>query len=814
MTRGSTHILRISLPDLRHAVRLAIRQPGLTVSAVLMLGIVTGAATIVFGMVDAVLLRPLPYRDPGGLVTLWNQPAQPGVPRIEISLGDLGEWRARSRSLGELAVTANVANEVTVSGLGAPVRARFYIVSSNFFTVLGVEAALGRTFRPEVEDRPEMRVALLSDAFWRRRFAADPGVVGRRIVLDGDPFEVVGVLPRDLPFPRGADLWLSLSPFAKESETLRIFEGIGRLRPGVSPDQATAELTRISLSRRPSPSWRPLPARVTPLAVEILDDSRATLRLMAGAAGLLLLIACANVAALLLARAVARQREMALRSALGAGQGRLLGLLLTESLLLAALSAALALPLAFAGLRLVADHGPVDIPRLDTACLDVRALAFAVTASLLGIALFGFVPAFEAVSPDLGAALREGERSSAGVRAGRVRLLLVAGQAALALIVLILAGLTARSFVALRQAELGFAPTGRLAFRLQLSGNPAAEEKVARFRALLDRLERVPGVAGAGAVLMRPLTGPIGWDYSVTLEGQTPRQRESNPFVNHERASPGYFRTMEIPLLRGRDFAWSDTAGAPPVAIVSRSAAERLWPGQSPIGKRLLWTVEPERGWLTVVGEVGDVRYREIAGIRPDVYVPFQQDPYVSMDIVLRSALPARELAVPVAQAVRAVDPGGVPPPELTPVEQTVGAAVARPRLRVLLLGAFAALAVLLAAVGVYGSVAYSVAQRRREIAIRLALGVGRGRLLRLALGRVFAAVALGLAAGLAAYAGLLADPRTSAWLAGLLYGIGPGDLPTLLAAPAFLLAVALCGGLLPVYRALRADAAAALRAE
>jgi putative ABC transport system permease protein len=812
--------LPISPADLRNAVRLAIRRPGLTLSAVLMLGVVTAAATIVFGMVDAVLLRPLPFRAPGRLVTLWNRPSQPGVPRLEISLRELAEWRARSRSLAEPAVTVIVANEITVSGGGAPFRARFSSSSANFFTVLGVEAALGRTFRPGVEDRPGVRVALLSDALWRRRFGADPAVVGRRLALDGEPFEVVGVLPRDLPLPHSAELWLPLGTLIEAEpqwKTLRIFEGIARLRPGVSPAQASAELTHIALHPRPDLPWRPLRAWVTPLTEEILGDSRDALRLMAGAAGLLLLIACSNVAALLLARAVARQREMALRSALGAGQGRLIGLLLTESLLLAALSTVLALPLAFAGLRLVAAHGPADIPRLDTACLDARSLAFAVTVSLLSIALFGLVPAFEAVRPDAGAALREGERSSAGVRAGRVRLLLVAGQAALAVMVLILAGLTGRSFAALRRADLGFAPAGRLAFHLQLTGAPSLEETAARFRALLARLDCIPGVDAAGAVLQRPLTGPIGWDYAVTLEGQTPRQRAANPIVNHERSSPGYFRTMAIPLLRGRDFTWSAKAGAPAVAVVSRSAAQRLWPGQSPLGKRLLWTVEPERGWLTVVGEVGDVRYREIASVRPDVYVPFQQDPYLSMDVVLRSARAAEELAGPVGRAVHAVDPdrpAESPAPDLIPLQRTIGAAVARPRLRVLLLGTFAVLAVLLAAVGVYGSAAAAVAHRRREIAVRLALGARRGHLLRLALGRLFAAVALGLAAGMAAYALLLADAHISARLSGLLYGIGPGDPAILLAAPACLLAVALCGGLLPVYRALRTEAAEALRGE
>jgi predicted permease len=790
----------------------ALRQPGLTLTAVLVLGVALGAATVVFGTIDAVLLRPLPYREPERLVTVWNRPQVPGAPLAEISLGEARAWQARSRSFTELALTTQ-PTETTLTGPGTPERVRFRIVTTNFFSLLGVEAALGRTFAPGLDDPPETRTAILSDSFWRRRLNADPGLLGRRIEIAGEPFTVVGVLPPSLPFPRGTDVFVPLAVFQPQApadqETLRIFQGVGRLVPGVTPDQAAAELTRISKDlRRPSLEV----ARVTPLPREILDAGRSALWLIAGGVGLLLLIACANVAGLLLAGAVARRREMALRAALGAGQGRLIGQILTESLLLAALASGLALGIAGLGLRLVARLGVLDLPRLDLAALDSRAVAFTCTAALLGVALFGFLPAFEAVSADLGEALRESDRSTGGARVRRVRDLLVSGETALALAVLILAGLTGRSFLALWRADLGFAPAGRLTFTLEVDPKLSAAQQGALFREILESLRRVPDAQAAGLILLRPLASPIGWDYTITLPGQTDAERTVNPIVNHERISPGLFAALGIPVLEGRDFAWSDTAEAPRVAIVSRAAAGLLWPGRSPLGQRLRWR-SAGSPWMTVVGVVGDVRYREIEGVRPDVYVPFQQDPISQMDVVLRTAVPAEEMGRRAREAVHAFDPQLLVG-RLEPLEEAVAAARARPRLRALVLAAFAGLSLVLAAVGLYGSVAWSVAQRRRELAIRHALGAGRGALLRLTLGRALASVAAGLAAGLLVYGLVLAQPETRHWLAGLLYETGPGDPAVLLGAPLFLLAVTLLAGLLSVRRALRPDAAEVLRAE
>jgi predicted permease len=456
--------------------------------------------------------------------------------------------------------------------------------------------------------------------------------------------------------------------------------------------------------------------------------------------------------------------------------------------------------------------GTADIPRLDLAALDRRTVAFTCTAALLGMALFGFLPAFEAVSADLGRALREGERATDGARVRRLRDLLVAGESALAVVVLILAGLTGRSFLALWQADLGFAPQGRLSFHVVPSRTLAEAEQAPLFRELLRRLQRVPEVDEAGLILMRPLAAPIGWDYRLTLPGQTAAQLAANPIVNYERVSPGLLRTLGIPLLEGRDFAWTDTAEAPAVAIVSRAAADRLWPGRPALGQRLRWRI-PGSPWMTVIGVAGNVRYRELEGVRPDVYVPFLQQAGAEMDVVLHSGVSAQEMERRVRAAVRAFDPSLVVG-NIVPRENAAAAARARPRLRALVLGTFAGFSLVLAAVGIYGSVAYAVAQRRRELAIRYALGAGRGALLRLTLSRALAASIAGIAAGLLAYGSLLLQPRFAAWLAGLLYETGPGDPAILLGAPLFLLAVALLAGLLSVRGALHPDAAAALRTE
>jgi putative ABC transport system permease protein len=527
---------------------------------------------------------------------------------------------------------------------------------------------------------------------------------------------------------------------------------------------------------------------------------------------LLLLIACANVAGLLLARAAARHKETALRTALGARRVRLVRQLLTESLLLALFAALLGLLLAQAGLAILPSFAPADIPRLDEVTIDGRVLGFTFLASLITVLLFGLAPALQAVRPDLVESLKEGGKGSAGVRGTRVRGLLVAAEVALALVLLVGAGLMIRSFLHLQSTDLGFQPERLLTMRVNLYGEkrPEPPQWGAFFQELTARTQALPGVEGAAVVLLRPLSGPIGWDYDFVVEGQTVEERKGNPTANHERVSPGYFATLGIPLRRGRDFTWSDAAGAPRVAVVNESTARRFWPDQDPIGKRLRWgRGEAETPWITIVGVVGDVRYRDVQSVRPDIYVPFLQNPHWSMDLVVRAESDPLALAQPVQGVIRAIEPDQ-PVANVTTMEKAIDQSVARPRLRTLILATFAGLALLLSAVGLYGIIAYSVAQRRREIGIRMALGADRRAVLAMVLRQALVLTLAGLAAGLVLAAGVLA----TGWISELLFGVRSTDLLTLSIVPLVLIAVALVASLLPALRATRVDPLVALRYE
>lgn len=803
--------------DLRLAVRQALKNPGFTLAAVVTLGLGIGAATAIFSMVDAILLRPLPFQDQGRLVSLWGEMKQRDQSFVEVSLQDFKDWRDHSQVFSGLALVTTNDADIALTGRDEPLHVRARLTSDNLFQVLGAKAFLGRTFLPGQEDKPGTSVILLSHGFWQRHFGSDPAVVGSKILLDGEPHIVVGVMPRGFHYPDDADLWSTLSGIyaVPQLNDLRIFHAVGRLKPGVTLEQARQDLLRVSaqMERERPATNQGYSSQILPLAHEILGDTRPALLLLLGAVGLLLLIACANVAGLLLARAAGRQKETAIRTALGASRARIVRQLLTESLLLALLAAGLGLLLAWGGLRILEAIGPGDIPRLDEVALDGRVAGFALLAALATAVLFGLAPAFQTARPDLTAALKEGGKSSASRHAGRLRNLLVAGEVALALVVLVLAGLVLRSFAELQRTDLGFRPQNLLTFRLTLYGSSYPEEHAWAnlFQSVLERVRALPGVDGAALVLLRPLSGPIGWDYDFTVEGQTPDQQATNPMSNHERVSPGYFTTMGIPLLQGRDFAATDTPESQRVVIVNRSTAERFWPGQDPLGKRLRWgrSADQDRPWLTVVGVAGDARYREIESVRPDLYVPFAQDPHWAMDIVVRTEHDPLQLARSVSGAVRSIDPN-LPVANLTTMEREISDSVARPRLRTLILALFAGLSLVLAAVGLYGIVAYSVAQRGQEIGIRMALGADRGRVQRLVLAQGLGLTLAGLAAGLAGAAALVA----TGWLEDLLYNVAPTDVLTFAAVPLLLAAVALLASLLPARRATRVDPLVVLRAE
>lgn len=805
------------LRDLRLAFRQALKSPGFTLTAVITLALGIGAATMIFSMVDAVLLRPLPFREQERLLTVWGEVEQRNQKYAEVSIQDFTDWRERNQVFSDLALVTTNDNDVALTGGAEPLHVRVRLTSDNLFELLGARPLLGRTFLPGQEDKPGTAVVLLSHGFWQRQFASDPGAVGRQVLLDGEPHTIVGVMPPEFRYPADIDLWTTLSGIyaVPELRDLRIFHGVGRLKPGVTLEQAREDMDRISaqLERERPVANQGYSAWLAPIIEEILGDTRPALILMLGAVALLLLIACANVAGLLLARAASRQKETAVRTALGARRGRLVRQLLTESLLLAALASALGLALAWTGLRILGSLGAADIPRLDEVGFDTRVVAFSVLAGLVTAALFGLAPALQTARPNLTAALKEGGKSSAGSRTSRLRSLLVAGEVALALVILVMAGLVIRSFVELQRTDLGFRPDNVLTFRLTLYGQkyPEPHRWATLFRTVLERVEALPGVEEAGVVLLRPLSGPIGWDYDFTLEGQSQTEQATNPTSNHERVSPGYFRTMGIPLIKGRDFTWTDTEGSQPVIIINQSTAERFWPGQDPIGKRLRFGrfAQTERPWMTIVGVVGDARYREIEAVRPDLYVPFLQDPHWAMDVVLRTESDPMTLARPVADVVRSIDPG-LPVANLTTMEREIGDSVARPRLRTLILALFAGLALVLAAVGLYGIIAYSVAQRGHEIGIRMALGADRRQVLGLILRQGLGLTLAGLAAGLAGAVAVVA----TGWLGDLLYNVKPTDVLTFAVVPLLLIAVALLASLLPARRATRVDPLVVLRAE
>lgn len=801
---------------LRLAWRQALGNPGFAGIAILTLGLGLGAATAIFNMVDTILLRPLPFQEQDRLVAVWGQSRLRGPDLVEVSLEDYEEWRRRSRVFTDLALVGAAGIDFTLDGERAPSPVRARLVTANFFRVVGARALHGRTFLPGREDRPEARAALLSEELWRSRFGGDPAVVGRTISLDGLAYTVVGVMPRSFGYPAGAEIWTNVSDLAAapESRALRIFQGIGRLKPGIHLDDARQDMLRVSaaLARELPQTYRGSTIHLVPLPREILDDTRPALLLLLGAVGLLLLIACANVAGLFLARASHRQKELALRLALGAPRSHILQQFLAEGLLLALAGALLGLCFAWGGLRLVEALGPQDIPRLDQVGLDGRAAAFALLAACGTALLCGLAPAFQSLRPPLAAALKEGRQASPGRASLRLRSALVVGEVSLSLVLLILAGLVLRSFGELRRTDLGFRPEKVLTFRLTLYGTKYSDPRswAPLFRSTIDRLAALPEVERAAVVLQRPLIGPIGWDLRFLVEGQTPAQQAANPHANFERVSPGYFATLGIPLLQGRDFTWSDTAESPAVAIVNRSMAERFWPGQDPLGKRLRWRSSLARdGWLTVVGVVGDVRYRQIETARIDLYVPLPQDPHWALDVVVRTTGDPLRLAGPAATVVHSIDPT-LPLASLTTLEQEVVDAVAQPRLRTLLLAFFAGLSLLLAAVGLYGIIAFTMAQRRQEIGIRIALGASRAHILSLVLRQALGLVLTGLALGLAG-AALLAS---SGWLGSLLYNVAPTDLLTFAVVPLLLLNVALLACLLPASQATQVDPLEVLRAE
>ena len=803
--------------DLRHALRSAARHPLLYAVAISVLALAIAAGTAVFSVVDAVVLRPLPFHDPERLVLVWETSPDRGIPFIEVSYPNYLDWRARSRTFEAMAIMGSVDSGVILTG-DEPVEVKGRAVSANFFDVLGARPLLGRTLTAADDRAGAAGVAVLAHGLGQRRFGGDPAMVGRTVVMGGRPTTVVGVMPPAFRYPPSAELWIPIvaaEPKATADRGVGWTAVVGRLHQGVSARAAKAELDVIvsgiwtavaaAYDLRNFPEVRNQ-AVLLPLTAHLFGRARPALLALLAAVGLVLLIACANVCALLLARAVAREREMALRLALGASRTRLVRQLLSEGALIAVSAGGLGVLLASSTLEALVAQAPAEVPRLHDVALDGRVLAFALLLTSLTALGAGLVPALLASRPSLTEALSETSRLAGHPRYRRARGALVAGEVALALVLLSSAGLLARTFQNLRRVDLGFEPANLLA--LQVTGGERYARQQELYRDLVQTLQALPGVEAAGGVANRPLWGPIGWDWTFEVEGQSQEEAARNPHVNLEAVTSGYFQAMRIPLVRGRAFTERDHERAPGVVIVSRNFADRFWPAQDPIGERLkipLAGTPFHDTWLTVVGVTAEARYRELEAARLDMYMSNLQSNHPLQHLMVRTSGDPAALAPAVRAAVRALDPSLVVS-DLRTMTDVVAAAQAGARFAMQLLSAFAAAALALAAIGTYGMLSYLARRRTREIGVRMALGARVGDVLALVLRQGMSPVAAGLCAGIA---GSLAAGRA---LGALLYEVPPHDPAILTGAFVVLAAAALAACALPARRAARVDPATALR--
>ncbi len=790
--------------DLRFGARQLARSPVFTAVAVLTLALGIGANTAMFSAVHAILLRPLPFAQPERLVSVYD--VQPEVPKAPASLPKFLDWQAHSQSFEYIAGFRGTNFNLT--GEGEPERLRGALVTADFFRVLGVEPALGRGFVKGEDGPGGSRVILLTDGLWRRRFGGEQGVLGRSLLLNGQSYTIVGILPPGFEMGR-AEVWANLIPEPRmSSRGLHFLSVLGRLKPEVTLEAARAEMKVLGdqLNQQHGTTHG---IRVESYFEEIVGDMRPTLLVLLGAVAFVLLIACANVANLLLARAVARQREIAVRAALGASRWSVMRLVLTEGLLLAVLGGAVGMLLACWGVDWMLSAGADLLPRARTIQIDLRVLGFASGLSLLTVAVFGVLPAWMAARVPLQEALKEGGHAGlAGGRRGKTRAALVVTELALAVILLAGAGLMLHSFARLLAEPLGFQADGLLTMRIALpaASYDSAEKQAEFFRHVLERVQTLPGVEYAAVMNDPPLTqGNTNGNFQV--EGRTWPPGDL-PLTEFRVCSEGYFRALGIPLKRGRFFTNADAADAPPVVIINETMAKRFWPNQDPIGQRMDPQWGRRLGWREIVGVVGDVKHGgPTTPALAETYIPYRQQPVSDMYLVLRTTSDPLAVAAAVRRQVLAVDKDQ-PVFEVRTMTELLRRSTAKRQVSTALIGSFAGLAIILAAVGLYGVISYSVNQRRQEIGIRMALGASPRGILRLVVGQALRLAGLGILLGLAAAVAM------SRLLATLLFEVSPYDPLTFVGVPILLNAVALLACWIPARRAARVDPNVALRYE
>jgi putative ABC transport system permease protein len=812
--------------DLRYAMRMFVRTPVFTGMTVLALALGIGANSAIFSVVNAVLLRPLPYAEPERLVMVWNDNTREGIPQYPMSPANFLDVKAATRTLDRMEMMYSFLTTPTLSTNAGTEQMSAAGTTPGMFELLGRGAALGRS----LQSTDRANVIVLSDGYWRRRFGGDPGIVGQQLMVEGQPTTVIGVMPPDFHFPLKSmlgpsgfspsvepDVWTPIDltdpRFVQNGVPVRLphyLSVVGRLAPGMTVEQARQEMIGITarLAQEYPDINRGLSATVVSLHDQAVGRVRPALVLLLAGVGFVLLMACVNVANLLLARSVARQKEIAVRTALGAGRARLLRQMLAESLLLAVAGGLLGVAFVWAGVRVLVAIAPPELPRLNEIQPDMTVLFFTAAVSLCAGVLVGTAPALAAGRGDVQGALKDTSRGVAGgVLRQRLRAALVVGEVALAVVLTVGAGLLLRSFVTLLAVDPGFRPENLLTLQIQVPRRLAASDaRNAFYQEMFARLDSLPGVVASGGTTRLPL-GSTNVSTRVMIDGRAMAAAEM-PEVEMRRAVHDYFRAMGIPVLRGRTFGAEDGPGTPPVAVINQTMARRLWPNEDPVGRRFKMGRNPETPWTTVVGVVGDLRH---AGLDVDpvseFYIWYRQGPPVAPFIVVRTQGDPAALADSVRAELKALEKD-MAVYDMRTMTEVRAASVAERRFILILALAFGLLALTLAAVGVYGVMALVVSERTQEMGIRLALGAEPMKVLGLVVRQGIGLAAIGIAVG------FLAALALTPMMAGQLYGIEAADPTTLVAVPGLLLFVAFVACVVPARRAMRVDPVTALRYE
>jgi predicted permease len=811
--------------DLRYGFRLMRKSPGFVVIAVLALALGTGANTAIFSLVNALLLRPISYENPDRLAMVWEKSVKRGFGQIPTSLLNFTDLRADNKSFEDLGAFTDSSFNLT--GAAEPEKVTGVRVTASLLSLLGRQPLKGRLFLAG-EDQPQAsHVLILSHHLWQRSFGSNANLVGQTVALNGESYTVVGIMPPDFKFPPTfsatvassqftmphADLWVPLTtdavPLVREGRTLYM---IGRLKPGVTATAAQAEMNVIAsrLQKEYPAVDADMEVDVIPLREQVTGDVRPALLVLFGAVGCVLLIACANVANLLLAKASGRQKEVAVRIALGATRLRIIQQLLTESMLLSLAGGLLGSIIGILAVRQLIAFTPSSVPKPDHIGIDAPVLLFTLLLSVFTSFIFGLVPALQASKSDLNETLKEGGRgNSGGARQNRVRSLLVITEVALALVLLIGAGLMIKSFVRLQNVNPGFNPENLITLELQLPQNKYGEkDRQAAFQQqVVQRLAEIPGVQSAGAVNYLPFSG-TELNSGVTIEGRPPvANANERPRAFFRDISPNYFQAMGIPVRQGRPFADSDNKDAPAVVIINEAAARRFYPNEDPLGKRFKQgRAESKNPWVMVVGIVGGVSHTALGvASQPEVYLPFQQNPDATITLVARTKSDPRGLAATVRREVSMLDKD-LPVSNIKFMDEIVAGSVSQPRVYALLLGIFAGLALVLAAIGIYGVISYSVTQRTHEVGIRMALGAQTRDVLALIIKQGMALALVGI------FLGLIVSLALTRVLASQLYGVSSTDPVTFAAISLLLIFVAVIACYIPALRATKVDPMIAVR--